>query len=69
MEEWITMKIYNFILYIIYYWKGGETMMAMFFAQRIILGKITFDRVPKVLQPKVKEILIESGLEELIEGK
>lgn len=44
-------------------------MMAMFFAQRIILGKITFDRVPKVLQSKVKEILIESGLEELIEGK
>lgn len=36
--------------------------MAMFFAQRIILEKITFKEVPSVLQPKVKEILEESGL-------
>ncbi|MFR9276586.1 MAG: hypothetical protein ACLVK5_00565 [Peptoniphilus senegalensis] len=41
-------------------------MMAMFFAQRIILEKCTFAQVPKVLKPRVKEILIESGCEFLI---
>lgn len=41
-------------------------MMAMFFAQRVILGKTTFPEVPKVLQPQVAEILEESGLGELI---
>lgn len=47
--------------------KGGGEMMAMFFAQRIILGKITFDKVPSTLQEEVRTILIESGLEFLIE--
>ena len=36
-------------------------MMAMFFAQRVILGKTEFDAVPKVA-----EILIDSGLPELV---
>ena len=47
--------------------KGGGEMMAMFFAQRIILGKITFEKVPSTLQEEVRTILIESGLEMLIE--
>lgn len=38
-------------------------MMALFFAQRIILGKITFEKVPNVLKEDVKRILVESGLE------
>lgn len=42
-------------------------MMAMFFAQRIILGKITFNKVPSTLKEDVRTILIESGLEMLIE--
>ena len=42
-------------------------MMAMFFAQRVILGKTAFADVPTVLKPQVKEILIDSGLPELAE--
>ncbi len=41
-------------------------MMAMLWAQKIILGKKTFTEVPAKLKEQVKEILIESGLEELI---
>lgn len=41
-------------------------MMAMLWAQKIILGKKTFDQVPRLLKEQVKEILIESGVEELI---
>lgn len=39
--------------------------MAMFFAQRVILGKTSFAEVPAKLKEQVKELLIESGLEEL----
>lgn len=41
-------------------------MMAMLWAQKIILGKKTYDQVPRLLKDQVKEILIESGVEELI---
>lgn len=41
-------------------------MMAMFFAQRVILGKTEFDAVPKALKAKVAEILLDSGLPELV---
>ena len=41
-------------------------MMAMFFAQRVILGKTEFDAVPKALKKQVAEILIDSGLPELV---
>lgn len=47
--------------------RGGEDMMAMFFAQRVILGKTAFKAVPSTLQPGVKEILVDSGLEFLTE--
>ena len=46
--------------------KGGDMMMAMFFAQRVILGKTTFDKVPKALKKGVAEVLIDSGLPELV---
>lgn len=46
--------------------KEGITMMAMFFAQRVILGKTTFEQVPKALKAGVAEVLIESGLPELV---
>lgn len=45
--------------------EGGEIMMAMFFAQRVILGKTEFAEVPAKLKEQVREILIDSGLEEL----
>lgn len=41
-------------------------MMAMFFAQRVILGKTEFDQVPKALKQGVAEALIDSGLPELV---
>ncbi len=44
-------------------------MMAMFFAQRVILGKTEFDAVPKALKKQVAEILIDSGLPELVSSE
>ena len=41
-------------------------MMAMFFSQREILGKTEFDAVPKALKKQVAEILIDSGLPEMV---
>ncbi len=55
------------LLFRIIYGKEGETMIAMLWAQQIILGKKEFTQVPKLLKEKVKEILIDSGLEELVE--
>lgn len=46
--------------------QGGKIMMAMFFAQRVILGKTEFDQVPKALKQGVAEILLDSGLPELV---
>lgn len=57
----------RFLKWIVLYFKGGEIMMAMFFAQRVILGKTQFSEVPSTLQPVVKEILEESGLDFLAE--
>lgn len=47
---------------------GDEIMMAMLFAQRVILGKTLFNDVPATLKPGVYEILVDSGLEFLAEG-
>ena len=41
-------------------------MMAMFFAQRVILGKTQFTDVPKALKAGTAEVLIDSGLPELV---
>ena len=41
-------------------------VMAMFFAQRVILGKTKFVAVPKALKKQVAEILIDSGLPEMV---
>lgn len=46
--------------------KDGEIMMAMLWAQQIMLGKKTFDQVPRLLKDQVREILIDSGCEDLI---
>lgn len=51
---------------IFYVSKGDDLMMAMLFAQKIILGKLTFNDVPAKLKEAVKEVLIECGCEELI---
>lgn len=41
-------------------------MMAIFFAQRVVLGKTAFADVPAVLKQGVAENLIDSGLEFLV---
>ena len=54
------------IIYSILFGEGGENMMAMLWAQQIMLGKKTFDQVPRLLKDQVREILIDSGYEELV---
>ena len=41
-------------------------MIAMLWANQIILGKKTFADVPRLLKAKVKELLIEAGCGELV---
>ena len=55
--------IYSILFFLL---KGDDLMMAMLFAQKIILGKLTFNDVPAKLKAAVKEVLIECGCEELI---
>lgn len=55
------------LLFHILFGKEGDVMMAMLWAQQIMLGKKTFSQVPKLLKEKVREILIDSGMEELID--
>ena len=54
------------ILFSILFGKGGEEMMAMLWAQQIMLGKKTYAQVPRLLKAQVKELLIDSGFEELV---
>ena len=42
-------------------------MLAMLWANQIILGKKTFSQVPAKLKTQVREILIDAGCEDLIE--
>ena len=46
---------------------GGEIMMAMFFAQWVILGKTSFAEVPAKLKDQVRELLVDAGLPELVQ--
>ena len=46
--------------------RKDEDMMAMIWAQQIMLGKKTFAQVPRLLKQKVKEVLIDSGCEDLV---
>lgn len=43
-----------------------EDMMAMIWAQQIMLGKKTFAQVPRLLKEKVRKVLIDSGCEDLV---
>ena len=44
---------------------GGKEMIAMLWAQQIMLEKKTYAEVPRLLKAKVKEILEDSGMGEL----
>ena len=54
------------LIFRIFYGKEGEAMMAMLWAQQIMLGKKTYAQVPRLLKEQVKEILIDSGCENLV---
>lgn len=56
----------RYLVYRLLFGKEGEEMMAMLWAQQIMLGKKTYDQVPRLLKAKVKEILIDSGCEDLV---
>ena len=43
-----------------------EDMMAMIWAQQIMLGNKIFAQVPRLLKEKVREVLIDSGCEDLV---
>lgn len=47
--------------------KEEQTMLAMLWANQIILGKKTFSQVPAKLKAQVREILIDCGCEDLID--
>ncbi|RHP09355.1 hypothetical protein DWZ93_05860 [Dorea sp. AF36-15AT] len=53
-------------LFILLQNSGGKEMIAMLWAQQIILEKKTYAQVPRLLKDKVKEVLIDSGMEELV---
>ena len=46
--------------------KEARYMMAMLWAQQILLGKKVYAQVPRLLKPQVKELLIDAGYEELV---
>ena len=54
------------ILFILLQISGGKEMMAMLWAQQIMLGKKTSEQVPRLLKDKVKETLEDSGMGELV---
>ena len=54
----------NFLTWL--YARKDENMMAMIWAQQIMLGKKTYAQVPRLLKDKVRDILIDSGCEELV---
>lgn len=41
-------------------------MIAMLWANQIMIGKKSYEEVPRLLKAKVKEILVDAGHEELV---
>lgn len=46
--------------------RKDDFMMAMLWAQQIMLSKKEYAQVPRLLKEQVREILIDSGMEELV---
>ena len=55
-------RLINFINWIRIYFERGETMMVIFLATRIVLGKLDFKDIPEALKPAVKQELEDNGL-------
>ena len=58
--------IQRFFKKLIFNFERMVQMMDMFFAQRVILGKTAFADVPPALKAGCAEVLIDSGLPELV---
>ena len=58
MHKWIIKFLYG----------GGDDMMAMLWAQQIMLGKKTYAQAPRLLKAQVKEILEFNKSERHIRG-
>lgn len=58
------MKLFNNFIILLQN-DGGKEMIAMLWAQQIMLGKKTYAEVPRLLKAKVKENLEDSGMGEL----
>ena len=56
----------NKLIIKILFGKEGYDMIAMLWVQNIILERKTYAKVPRLLKEKVKELLIDSGCEELV---
>lgn len=61
-------RFIDLLIYKLIKLNGDVYMMAMFLAQRIILGKLEFEAVPSTLKLQVYEVLLESGVEFLADG-
>jgi hypothetical protein len=61
----ISMKLLTSI-FLLFTGKEGKEMMALLWTQQILLGKKTYAQVPRLLKDQVKELLIDSGYEELV---
>lgn len=55
--------IVRFFIHLLIKILGDDFMMALLFAQRVILGKTAFEDVPNTLKPGVYENLKDSGVE------
>lgn len=55
-------KLINFINWIKLYFERGETMMVIFLATRVVLGKLAFKDIPEVLKPAVRKELEDNGV-------
>lgn len=54
------------LIFKILFGEGVEIMVAMLWAQQIMLGKAVYGKVPPLLKARVKELLVDSGYEELV---
>lgn len=59
------MKLFNNFIILLQN-DGGKEMMAMLWAQQIMLGKKTYAEVPRLLKAKVKEILEDSDRKSVV---
>jgi len=71
--QWLYTRLYILLGYIICFSERKEKDMkfknlALFYVNLILEGKCTYKDVPKKLKPYVKQVAIDLGVWEIIEG-